>query len=181
MKLKFYGSLLSMAALTNSYGMENGIEDAQRSAHNPGVSQHIIEQATKNDGEAEYNLGLMHENNHYREIHGNGRIIEENFTMAMKCYQKAAEKGYAPAQHALALEYHYNPELKDYNKATELYGKAAEQKHASSQYMLANMYVLGQGVTKDPKQALELMRKAAVLGDEAAKTYLKMYDLSGQK
>ena len=74
----------------------------------------------------------------------------ENYTEAFKCFQKAAEQGYAPAQYNLGNMYDSGQGVKqDYFKAVEWYQKAAEQGDASAQYNLGVMYYNGQGVKQD--------------------------------
>lgn len=76
---------------------------------------------------------------------------------AMTLLRKAADQGYAPAQSRLA-------DLLDAAEqdaeAVALYRKAAEQGDAAGEYGLSRMMVSGEGMTRDPQQALALLRKA---------------------
>lgn len=55
-------------------------------------------------------------------------------------------------------------ERKDYAKALPLLRKAADQGVASAQFNLGVMYLVGQGVTRDDKQAVSWFRKGAAQG-----------------
>ena len=80
----------------------------------------------------------------------------ENYTEAFKCFQKAAEQGYAPAQSGLGFMYQYGQGVKqDYFKAVEWYQKAAEQGDAQAQYNLGIMYKNGLGVKQNYTKAKE--------------------------
>ena len=93
----------------------------------------------------------------------------ENYTEAFKCFQKAAEQGYAPAQCNLGYMYQYGQGVKqDYFKAFEWYQKAAEQGNAYAQSALGVMYQYGQGVKQDYFKAVEWYQKAAEQGDDLA-------------
>ena len=76
---------------------------------------------------------------------------------AMAMLRKAADQGYAPAQARLA-------DLLDAAEqdaeAVALYRKAAEQGDPAGEYGLSRMMVSGEGVARDPQQALALLRKA---------------------
>jgi hypothetical protein len=60
------------------------------------------------------------------------------------------------------------------------FSKAAEQGDAKAQYNLAIMYVRGEGVGQDDKQAASWFRKAAEAGDAGAQLGLGSMYLAGQ-
>ncbi len=60
------------------------------------------------------------------------------------------------------------------------FGKAAEQGDAKAQYNLAIMYVRGEGVGQDDKQAANWFRRAAEQGDAGAQLGLGAMYLAGQ-
>ena len=80
----------------------------------------------------------------------------------MKWYRKAAEQGYAQAQHNLGAIYDNGSGVpQDYAEAVKWYRKAAEQGHASAQKELGNMYAYGLGVPQDYVQAHKWYNLAA--------------------
>lgn len=84
---------------------------------------------------------------------------------AMALLRKASDQGYAPAQARLA-------DLLDAAEqdaeAVALYRKAAEQGDPAGEYGLSRMLISGEGVARDPQQALALLRKAAAKGHAPA-------------
>lgn len=77
---------------------------------------------------------------------------------AMALLRKAADEGHAPAQARLA-------DLLDAAEqdveAVALYRKAAEQGDPAGEYGLGRMFANGEGLARDPTQALLWIRKAA--------------------
>lgn len=77
---------------------------------------------------------------------------------AMTLLRKAADQGHAPAQARLA-------DLLDAAEqdaeAVALYRKAAEQGEPAGEYGLGRMFANGDGLARDPTQALLWFRKAA--------------------
>ena len=102
-----------------------------------------------------------------------------DYAEALKWYRKAAEQGYASAQHNLGNSYSKGEGVtQDYAEAVKWYRKAAEQGYARAQYNLALRYDNGEGVTQDNitahmwhNIAAENGNKRAVEGrDKVAKT-----------
>ncbi len=84
---------------------------------------------------------------------------------AIPLLTKAAEQGYAKAQHELGDCYYDGKGVtQDYRQAEQWYRKAAEQGDANAQWMLGNCYHAGNGVTQDYQQAVQWYRKAADQG-----------------
>jgi TPR repeat protein len=77
---------------------------------------------------------------------------------AMALLRKAADLGYAPAQARLA---DLLDKAEQDAEAVALYRKAAEQDEPAGQYGLSRMLAAGEGVARDPQQALVWLRKAA--------------------
>jgi len=75
-------------------------------------------------------------------IHHAGFGVEKNVDIAHNWYKKAAKKGDAGAQIAVA-DYHFNK--KEYEDAHNWYHKAAEQKKKTAYIRLSMMYKLGLG------------------------------------
>lgn len=96
-------------------------------------------------------------------------------------YKKAADLGYAKAQHIVAFCYQYGlGTKKDGNEAVRWYQKAVEQEHPQSICYLANCYAEGYcGLERDTDKALQLWQKAADLGDKEAMFILGNLYLDG--
>ena len=74
---------------------------------------------------------------------------EKNTTIALRCYQKAADKGNLKAMLKLAEIYEGGIIVKkDFNKSFELYLKAAEKGNSTAILQLARNYENGSGVEK---------------------------------
>ena len=95
-------------------------------------------------------------------MHGNGLGVPQDYAKAVGWWRKAAEQGFAKAQHNLGLMYDNSLGVpQDYAKAEKWYRKAAEQGYAKAQYNLGVMYYDGQGVTQDYVQAYAWYNLAA--------------------
>jgi len=134
--------------------------------------------------QSQYELGL----NYY-----NGRGVTKSDEEAVKCFRKAAEQGLPVAQYNLALMYYYGEGVaQDYNEAARWYKKAAELGHKKAKSSLNAMYKNGEatridseelykfglnyyngnGVKKDRKMAVKLLREAANQGNYNAQRAL---------
>ncbi|MBZ5653905.1 MAG: sel1 repeat family protein [Acidobacteriia bacterium] len=92
---------------------------------------------------------------------------------ALKWFEQAARKGYAPAQVNLAVMYINGWGTQtNYGTALHWLHEAANQNYARADYNLGILYQQGQGVTKDPAEALRYFRKGAEAGDTGAQTNL---------
>lgn len=96
-------------------------------------------------------------------------------------YKKAAELGYARAQHVVADCYRFGlGTLKDGNEAVRWYQKAADQDYPLSVYALAEFHMWGSyGVEKSTEKAVQLWHKAAETGDVIAQHSLGNLYLEG--
>ena len=93
----------------------------------------------------------------------------QDFEMAFKFYQKAADRGIAKAQYRLGRAYSNGEGTKaDYVKAVEFFRLAAEQGHAGGYYALGRSYDKGLGVEMDTARAIELYQIAADSGNAFA-------------
>ncbi len=118
-----------------------------------------------------------------RFIYQYGRALDKgkHYAKAAEWYRKAAEQGYAAAQHSLGVMYYTGRGVaQDYKEAGRLYRKAAEQGFAVAQYNLGVMYENGQGVAQDSKEAVKYYRKAAEQGITAAQYNLGVMYKHGQ-
>jgi len=85
----------------------------------------------------------------------------KGYQEAIKWFKKAAEQGYARAQHKLGGMYKRGEGVsKDDKEAVKWYKKASEQE-AMAKFLLGTMYARGEGVIEDDQEALRLMGEAA--------------------
>lgn len=108
----------------------------------------------------QYALGLCYSS-------GNG--VAESFEKGLELLEKAAEKGYAPAQYFVGEMYYYGDDEndnkgKDYEKALKWHEKSAEQGYAPSQVELAVKLL------SIHKHDISLLKKAQVLIETAIKS-----------
>jgi TPR repeat protein len=103
-----------------------------------------------------------------------GQGVAKDEMQAVEWYKRAVEQNNASAQNNLAAMYEKGEGglQKDLAKAAELYRLAAYQEHALATNNLGRMYELGQGVETDFEKAVGYYRKAAALGNTAAKDNL---------
>lgn len=77
---------------------------------------------------------------------------------AIKWYREAAEAGFAPAQAKLAFVLDHAEENEE---AAAWFARAAAQGNAEGEFGLARMLAVGEGIARDPAQALRWMKAAA--------------------
>jgi len=108
------------------------------------------------------------------EAYSRGDGIAPNREQAAFWYRKAADAGDTQAIDSLGRLYAAGP-AKDEVQAVDWYRKAVDAQNPTAMYDLGTMYENGRGVPKDLKAAIELYRRAAVLGDARAKArYAKL-------
>lgn len=118
-------------------------------------------QAEQGDAYAQYTLGTQYQNG--------GGGLPKNKEQAFFWIRKAAEQGFAPAQHYLAVSYSTGDGLPQDNKqAIAWYQKAAEQGQSWSQMGLGLMYANGQGVPQNDINAYVWFSLAAAQGQDGA-------------
>ena len=99
-----------------------------------------------------------------------GEVYDQqgNAQMTLYWWSQAADAGYQPARHLLAMQHYYGgsvfgPEtgwVQDYGKAFSIWKSDAEQGIASSQFMVGVMYFKGEGVAADPSEAWAWLKLA---------------------
>lgn len=90
---------------------------------------------------------------------------EGDFITAMSQLKRAADEGFAPAQALLA----YILDKSEFDEeAVTYYRKAAEQGNADGEFGLGSMYASGEGIKKDPAEALKWITLAAEKGHTGA-------------
>ena len=125
-------------------------------------------------------------------IYQNGQWgVDKNLEKALELFTKAASprpitadsvtRGYAPAQHNLAVMYSKgHGVIQDFEAAAYWFQKAAAQGNAESQFSLGYLYYNGDGVIQDFKTAAEWYHEAAAQGHSAAQNSLALMYRNGE-
>lgn len=104
---------------------------------------------------AMFSIGLMYQM---------GRGVDKDLDKAMKYYQDAAAKGFAPAENNIGVMYKLGiGRPVDYAEAAKWFIKAAPS-HTMAKFNLADMYDNGYGVPQDDAKAAQLYIKCAAEG-----------------
>lgn len=99
---------------------------------------------------------------------------EQEADLAFYWYYRAYHSGYTDAANNLGVCYHDGKGTKtNYEMANQLYLVGISQNNSGSYYNYGYNLYYGQGVTKDIAKARQHLIKAADLGSDAAKTFLK--------
>ena len=94
----------------------------------------------------------------------------------VKWFRKAADQGFAPAQHNLGICYSEGIGLtKNPAVAFKWYLKAAEQGYLDAQYRVGGCYLEGHGVPRNNLEGAQWLEKAANRGDVDAQFQLGRY------
>ncbi|WP_183042172.1 SEL1-like repeat protein [Aeromonas veronii] len=109
----------------------------------------ILQEAEGGNVSAQINVG---------EMYGLGRGIYPDRNRMLHWYKKAAVTGNVEAKLILARKY---IELEDYDQAIIWLNQAVDLGDPTAKSLLAIMYLLEQGVIKNPKRALSLYKEAA--------------------
>jgi len=137
-----------------------------------GTLDVIKSAAQLREAQEDYQLGVP-------AADGNG--VPQSYLAAAKYYQRAAEKGYMPAQYNLAYLYGNGLGVKqDYTQAAAWYRKAADQGDSEAQNNLGTLYSTGQGVPRNDVEAVKLYRAAASQDDPEGLTNLACMYLQGR-
>lgn len=96
------------------------------------------------------------------EFHLKGIGTLKNIDKAIEYYQKGFELGDYDSGYQLSL---YHIKNKDYVSALRYLLSGVENNHIPSIKLLANLYINGDGVSKDNQIAINLLNKAKDLGD----------------
>ena len=101
--------------------------------------------AAQGNGDAQFMLGVMHEN---------GLGVSKDMKAAASWYLKAAETGVASAQYNIGVFYQLGTGVTaDAASARRWLAKAAEQGHHRAQNNLGTMYYTGGATARDPIEA----------------------------
>jgi len=105
------------------------------------------------EAESQFYLGRMYES---------GIGLDQNMTLAMELYKKAADKKYARAINQLGLLHLGAPGvLQNFDKAVIYLSKAADSGNAEAQFNYASLLLEGKVTKMDPAHANELLKKSA--------------------
>ena len=118
--------------------------------------QSLLPLASDGDAEAQYHLGLMHEE---------GKGVRADPVQARQWYERAAQVGKAQAQFRLGRIHAEGKGVPaDGVQAARWYLLAAGQGNLDAQYSLGTMFKMGRGVPEDPVQAYLWYSRAAEQG-----------------
>ncbi|OAQ23601.1 HCP-like protein [Linnemannia elongata AG-77] len=131
-----------------------------------------LKAADQNHPRAQYNIGLLFEEEYDGEEDDEEGDTEEgddvvltNHTKAFEWFLKSALQGYADAQAKVSQAYTDGTGVaKDNIKAMEWLVKAAENGHAESQYYMGTAYEQGNGVPQSDSESFEWYLKSADQG-----------------
>jgi len=103
-------------------------------------------------------------------MYANGLGVPQDYTLALRCFHKAARQGNSAAQNTLGLMYRNGIGTpQDYALAIHWYRRAAEQRLADAQNHLGFMYYKGLGVPQDYMRAYAWFNLAAAQGHQKAR------------
>ncbi|MCM1021789.1 MAG: sel1 repeat family protein [Muribaculum sp.] len=123
--------------------------------------------AEQGHAEAQYKLGYMFEN---------GKGGKKDLYEATRWYKKAGEQDVEQAQVRLGMLYGYSNDIKrDYEEAAKWFKRLADKNNSigCACYGVALFY--GNGVAKNLKESYTMLTKAADMGHENAKYFLKSH------
>lgn len=104
--------------------------------------------------------------------YANGQGVMQNDREAEKWLSLAATQKDPVAQYYLADFYLKNKRSSKYGDSLQLLTEASDKGYPPAFTDLAIMYAQGMGVSRDNAKAMQLMQKAAALGDEEAQAML---------
>lgn len=140
----------------------------------------LREAAESGNAQAQFNLGLRHEQG------TNG--VTQDADEAVRWYEKAAAQGHRDAIHNLAVMYFRGKGVaQDDRKAFYWFARNAEAGDGEAQFNLGVMYGAGRGTGKDVERARQWYEKAAAQGSVDAMEnlgrlhYFERHDMEGAR
>ncbi len=109
-------------------------------------------------------------------LYGTGTGAKRDRNLALRLWQDAAARGYAPAQYRLARAYW---QREDYEAALPWMMRAAQQGLPEAAYYLSVMYQVGYGIEPDWEQAVVWLRRSAKQGYLFAQRQLQGMEATG--
>ena len=132
------------------------------------VDRLIYDSQEWKDVRAQFSLGWMY---------SNGQSVEQDYSVAMMWYRKAAEQGHVKAQFNLGRMYDKGLGVEPAtHMAIQWYRKAAEQGYVTAQFNLGLIYAKNQGEPVDLVQACKWFNLAATAHDETARIYMEEFE-----
>ena len=121
-----------------TYKVPKNIEKAKK--WQAQANEPLLKRAALNDSNAQFLLGKMF------------RIIDKDYTLALKWFKKSANNGHSRAQNALGNMYYYGRGTKEnLTKAKDWFEKSAKQGDYLGQTNLGYIYRHGEGVKINKK------------------------------
>lgn len=173
----FYLAVVAITAvgfwsLMNEFNQFDAGMQAARSGDYQGAMARWLPLAEKGHPEAQYNLGVLHEE-------GRGGAVD--LAAAAAWYRKAADQGMAIAQVNLGFLYKNGKGVeRNLRTAEQWFRKAADQGNSRAQNNLGNMYLQGIGVEQNDQLAAEWFRRASLQDNHRAQYRLGMLYLLGR-
>jgi TPR repeat protein len=104
---------------------------------------------------------------------GKKAFRENNYSVALKWYRKAAAKGNSSAECFIGYFYQNGMVVsKDALQAMKWYRQAADQGDSNGQWFVAQMYIEGSDVPKDIEKAIPWLKKSADQGNATSEEML---------
>jgi uncharacterized protein len=175
---RFSGWLLnlsSMFALAFLIGCATTTEQCCWPPQRQPVYSEISPRARRGDPDAQNDMGLILLQAKNPDRDG-----------ARKWFQSAADKGYAPAQHNIAVMYWKGEARGTFDcpseaQALKWFMRAAEQDYPPSMTSIGLAYKTGRGVTQSSRDAVYWFRRAAAYNDAEAQYHLGVYYDAGRE
>jgi TPR repeat protein len=170
MKIKSLVVILSICIGTTVFAQSILPQPAIKVGNSVLTIDETKRRADLEDPAAEYQLSNMY---------ATGEGVPKDRHLAENMMQKAAEHGYAAAEHSVGLGYYFVPLYSplgtqpSYKQAFDWFLKAALQGYAPSQHILGTMFEKGQGVEKNLIEAVKWYRLAADQGNPSAQSSLR--------
>ncbi|WP_104578113.1 SEL1-like repeat protein [Helicobacter felis] len=168
MKAAERGWLAAFSIVGSMYATGNGVPKDLAKAR-----EYYQKASDGGDAQGSYMLGYMYER---------GEGGPKDLAKTLEYYQKASDGGYAEGSLMMGEIFYFAEMAKkfgvtqDYDKALKYFGRATKSTDkevaGEANFILGVMYLKGDGVLVDKKQATEYVRKACDLGYEKACTTL---------
>jgi TPR repeat protein len=122
-----------------------------------------------------YALALSHGHKHAQQALDSIAAQRAKFLQNLQPLQEQANAGDPQAQYQLALRYG-DDAIQDFPQVARLMHLAAQQGHAAAQFALFTMHSKGQGVDRNPEQALQwLLSSASRKHPDAVRFFMRRY------
>ena len=120
------------------------------------VLENLIEYANAGDAISQMMLG---------DMYYDGEYVPRNRTLGLKYLKKASAQGLGAASVSIAIIYKDEHNIKE---AVKWYEKSVEQGDVNGMYLYGRMLLFGEEIPRDEEKGIQLIMKAALLGDEGA-------------